>query len=273
MKSTATARGQGSGVGEQHKDRTAMIVQIYEIQTPYEAEACIESGVDHLGSVLLSQENWRVPALKEVIRLSQDAGTKNSLIPLFSEIDSLCRALDYYRPHYIHFCDSLTDKNGLIKDLDALIRFQSDLKEKFPEIGIIRSIPVPRKGTSPGFPSLKIAAAIEPVTDIFLTDTWLGKEPVQGFIGITGKTADWDVVRRLVEQSNIPLILAGGLSPDNVYEAIIEVQPAGADSCTLTNRTDKHGKPVRFRKDFSKVKRFVEEVRRAEKTILHKVKK
>ncbi|MEA2039093.1 MAG: hypothetical protein U9N82_04600, partial [Thermodesulfobacteriota bacterium] len=255
------------------KDRTAMIVQIYEIQTPYEAEACIESGVDHLGSVLLSKENWRVPALKEVIRLSQDAGTKNSLIPLFSEIDSLYRALDYYRPHYIHFCDSLTDQNGLIKDLDAFIRFQSDLKENFPEIGIIRSIPVPRKGTSPGFPSLKIAAAIEPVTDIFLTDTWLGKEPVQGFIGITGKTADWDIVRGLIHQSDIPVILAGGLSPDNVHEAIIKVQPAGADSCTLTNRTDKHGKPVRFRKDFSKVKRFVEEVRRAKKAILHKVKK
>jgi len=250
-----------------------MITQIYEIQTPYEAEACIEAGVEHLGSVLLSKENWRVHALKEGIRLSQDAGTKNSLIPLFREIDSLYRALDYYRPHYIHFCDSLTDQNGRKKDLAPLIQFQSDLKEKFPEIGIIRSIPVPRKGVSPGFPSLKMAQALEPVTEIFLTDTWLGKEPVQGFVGITGKTADWDVVRRLVEQSNIPVILAGGLSPENVYEAIIEVQPAGADSCTLTNLTDKHGKPVRFRKDFSKVKRFMEEVRRAEKDILCKAKK
>jgi len=243
-----------------------MIVQIYEIQTPYEAEACIESGVDHLGSVLLSKENWRIPEIKEVMRESQDAGRKGSLIPLFSEIDSLYRALDYYRPHYIHFCDSLTDPNGCERGLSPFIQIQSDLKEKYPEIGIIRSIPIPRKGVFPGFSSLKMAQVLEPVTDIFLTDTWIENAPVQGFVGITGKTADWDVVRRLVERSNLPVILAGGLSPENVYEATIAVQPAGADSCTLTNRTDKNGKPVRFQKDFRKVKRFVAEVRRAKGT-------
>ena len=32
-----------------------MITQIYEIQTPQEAEKCIELGVDQIGSVLLSQ--------------------------------------------------------------------------------------------------------------------------------------------------------------------------------------------------------------------------
>ena len=32
-----------------------MIIQIYEIQTPSEAERCIELGVDHIGSVILSE--------------------------------------------------------------------------------------------------------------------------------------------------------------------------------------------------------------------------
>ena len=36
-----------------------MITQIYEIQTPQEAEKCIELGVDQIGSVLLSQGDWR----------------------------------------------------------------------------------------------------------------------------------------------------------------------------------------------------------------------
>jgi phosphoribosylanthranilate isomerase len=36
-----------------------MIVQIYEIQDPWQAERCIELGVDHIGSVLLSQNQWR----------------------------------------------------------------------------------------------------------------------------------------------------------------------------------------------------------------------
>jgi phosphoribosylanthranilate isomerase len=55
------------------------------------------------------------------------------------------------------------------------------------------------------------------------------------------------------------------LSPENVYESMRSVRPAGADSCTLTNALDREGKPVRFKKDFDKVAAFVAEVRRAEK--------
>jgi hypothetical protein len=44
----------------------------------------------------------------------------------------------------------------------------------------------------------------------------------------------------------------------------MEVAPAGADSCTQTNKRDKEGDPIRFEKDFEGVKKFVHEVRRAE---------
>ena len=244
-----------------------MIVQIYEIQTPHEAEKCIELGVDHIGSVILSQINWRVQSLKDVMNLSDGTGAKNSLIPLFRHNDTLYRALDYYCPHYVHFCDSLTDDDGREIDLDGFIQSQSGLKDRFPEIDIIRSIPIPKKGSSPLFPTLNIARALAPVSDLFLTDTFLGKEPVKGFIGITGKTVDREMARELVVQSPIPVILAGGLSPENVYKAVMNVLPAGADSCTLTNTVDQEGRPERFKKDFQKVEAFVKEVRRAEKAI------
>ena len=242
-----------------------MIIQIYEIQTPQEAEKCIELGVNHLGSVLLSQDTWRVRELKDVVRLSDGTDMKNSIIPLFRDKDNLFRSLDYYRPHYVHLCHSLTDDEGREKGLEESIQYQRDLKEKFPEIGIIRSIPLPQKGAAPGFPSLTLARKLEQVSDILLMDTWLGKAPVEGYIGITGKTSDWDMARDLVKRSNIPVILAGGLSPQNVYEAISKVFPGGADSCTGTNKRDKNGNSVRFKKDFQKVKQFVEEVRRFEK--------
>lgn len=95
----------------------------------------------------------------------------------------------------------------------------------------------------------------------------MGKEPVEGYIGITGRTLDWDIASQLVKNTELPVILAGGLSPDNVYEAVVKVVPAGADSCTGTNMTDESGRPVRFRKDFHKVKRFISEIRRAEEAL------
>jgi phosphoribosylanthranilate isomerase len=240
-----------------------MIAQIYEIQHPQEAEKCIESGVDHIGSVLLSENTWREPSLKEVFRLTTGTSVRNSLIPLFHDINLLFRALDYYQPHFVHFCETLTTSDGWEINLDALIRFQGVVRQKFPEIGIMRSIPIPQKCVSLPFPTLKIARAFEPVSDVFLTDTWLGKEPVEGYIGITGKTVDWETAEKLVAQSNIPVILAGGLSPDNVYDALVKTAAAGADSCTQTNMVDENEKPVRFKKDFLKVENFVKEVRRA----------
>lgn len=241
-----------------------MIVQIYEIQTPAEAEQCIEAGVDHLGSVLLSEMPWRQPVLKETFSVSQGTDVKNSLISLSQEVDTLHRVLDYYQPDYIHFCENLTDNHGGEMDLDKYVDLQMRLRERYPEVGIIRSIPVPVKDAAPEYPTLKIAERMEKVSDIFLTDTWLEQAPVEGFIGITGRPCNWKRARELVLQSNIPVILAGGLSPDNVFEGLMEVGPAGADSCTQTNKRDKKGNPMRFEKDFERVKRFVQEVRRAE---------
>jgi phosphoribosylanthranilate isomerase len=51
------------------------------------------------------------------------------------------------------------------------------------------------------------------------------------------------------------VILAGGLSPENVEEAIQQVQPWGVDSLTKTNEQLGGGK---FRKDLGRVRLFVE---------------
>jgi len=241
-----------------------VIVQIYEIQTPREVEKCIEAGVDHLGSVILRRDEWRLPLLRETVKLTEGTQHKSSMIPLFRDLDTVFRVLDYYRPDYIHFCDALTDLSGEITGLEKFVEFQEAVKRKFPEIGIIRSIPIPREGDAPDFPSLEIARAFEHTSDLFLTDTWKEDAPVEGFVGITGETVDRETARKLVLQSAIPVILAGGLSPENVHDALMAVPAAGADSCTLTNRMDHEGSPIRFEKDFMKVGDFVKAVREVE---------
>ncbi len=89
-------------------------------------------------------------------------------------------------------------------------------------------------------------------------------QPVAGYVGITGETCDWDIAGALVEASRIPVLLAGGISPENVCEAVRQVRPAGVDSCTKTNARDSQGRPIRFRKDMDRVKRLLAEIPRAE---------
>lgn len=251
-----------------------MITQIYEIQTPAEASAAISAGVDHIGSVVVSTENWKVSSIRETIQLVSKTEAKSSLILLYNQQDLVCESLAYYQPDMVHFCENLVDVDGDVDDsIDVrclrLIDLQQRIRKEFPKIKIMRTIPIPDTMNLSEFPFLEFAKIFEPVSDYFLTDTLLQDtagnkpQPVDGFVGITGKTCDWTAARELVQSSRIPVILAGGLSPENVYEGIRTVRPAGVDSCTLTNAIDGRGMPIRFQKDFERVAKFVAEARRA----------
>lgn len=246
---------------------TKIAVQIYEIQEPGEAEVMIALGVDRIGSVIMTRKDWKVPAIREAISVSQAAGVKHSLIPLFKSRDILFQAIDYYRPDIIHFCESLTDERGRLLPCNGLVTLQKTIKEAYPDLEIMRSVPVAVPQADQSIPTLEIAKCFEGSSDYLLTDTCLVRQPVKGYIGITGMTGDWVIAERLAASSAIPVILAGGLSPENVYEAIMTVRPFGVDSCTGTNLIEESGKPVRFTKDTSRVKTFVEEARRAERDL------
>jgi len=208
-----------------------------------------------------------VPAIRDAISISKGAGVKHSLIPLFDTRGVLFQAIEYYQPDIIHFCGGLTHDDGRMMPCEPLVELQTWIRKRFPEIEVMRSVPVVAPESSQTIPSLEIARYFEAASDYFLIDTSLGSEPVEGYIGITGRTCDWAVARGLAESSPIPVILAGGLSPENIYEAIIAVEPFGVDSCTGTNAVDSNGRPVRFKKDHDKVAAFVQEVRRAERDL------
>ena len=71
-----------------------IIVQIYEIQDPREAALLVEIGVDHIGSVIVSETEWKVPGVKNTIRQVRSAAAKSSLIPLFNSLDAVLYTLD-----------------------------------------------------------------------------------------------------------------------------------------------------------------------------------
>lgn len=249
-----------------------IIVQIYEVQKPSEAEKVMALGVDHIGSVIISQESWKIPCIRDTVHLIQRRDGRSSLIPLFDDLETICFMLDYYKPDIIHFCEAITLENGPGASCNKLVLLQKNIKKRFPEIKIMRSIPIPQPKVPNQGETLDLARMFEAVSDYFLTDTLIAKssgsifdvQPVKGFVGITGKTCNWDVAAQLVQSSHIPVILAGGITPENVFDGIMQVMPAGVDSCTGTNALDSKGRSIRFKKDLEKVKHMVDEVRRAE---------
>jgi phosphoribosylanthranilate isomerase len=51
-----------------------------------------------------------------------------------------------------------------------------------------------------------------------------------GKMGGTGETSDWQVAAEIVRRSPLPVLLAGGISPDNAATALAQVCPAGLDA-------------------------------------------
>jgi phosphoribosylanthranilate isomerase len=61
--------------------------------------------------------------------------------------------------------------------------------------------------------------------DALLTDTY-----VAGSLGGTGKTSDWTVCSQVMSAiAPVPLVLSGGLNPQNVGEAVTRVRPYAVD--------------------------------------------
>ncbi|MFC7073292.1 phosphoribosylanthranilate isomerase [Halovenus rubra] len=58
--------------------------------------------------------------------------------------------------------------------------------------------------------------------------------------GGTGDTHDWERTRQLVDRAETPVLLAGGLTPENVGRAVKTVEPFAVDTATGVERTDGH---------------------------------
>jgi phosphoribosylanthranilate isomerase len=75
--------------------------------------------------------------------------------------------------------------------------------------------------------------------------------------GGTGRTFDWNLAREVAKKR--PVILAGGLSPDNVGRAIDLVQPDAVDVCSGVEI-------FKGKKNHDRMASFIDQVRRARRT-------
>ena len=99
---------------------------------------------------------------------------------------------------------------------------------------------------------LRGEADLATLDDVILAGaTALVDTPARGLYGGAGETGDWSLARRAAEQW--PIILAGGLSPANVAEAVAAVAPRGVDVSS--------GVETERAKDIEKMRVFIERAR------------
>lgn len=99
------------------------------------------------------------------------------------------------------------------------------LRRELPGVRLVQVIHVE------GPAALDQARAVEGFVDALLLDSGRPKATVKE-LGGTGRTHDWSISARIREVISLPVFLAGGLTPDNVAEAVKTVEPFGVDVCS-----------------------------------------
>ncbi|MFF1925101.1 phosphoribosylanthranilate isomerase [Streptomyces sp. NPDC058221] len=216
------------------------LVQVAGIIDAAEADMVIRAGADWIGFAL------RLPSGKDDISESDATSIIKGLqsphagvlISYLTEAEEVSR-----------FCDDL----GVVAVQlhgDVATEELKKLKALRPDLFVLKSLVV-KEGNIDEL--LKLVDDTHPYVDMYITDTF---DPKTGAKGATGLTHDWSVSAELVRRSPKPLMMAGGLNPENVGAAIRAVKPAAVDAHTGLEGSD-------GRKDREKVSVFIAEARRA----------
>jgi phosphoribosylanthranilate isomerase len=221
-----------------------VITQLYTMQSVAEALACVDAGADHVG---ITPPHGGLPG-EVPVRLAAEiveavgSRAKAIVLTVWTDPVAIAELVDATHPTVLHLCPPphLTSP-AAVDAIRALV----------PGVPIMQAVSV-------GGPE-SVAEALEfaKVADYLILDT---NDPNIGGVGASGATHDWRISREIVRTVPVPVILAGGLRPENVAEAIRVVRPWGVDSLTHTNERLADGG---FRKDLDRVRAFIAAARGA----------
>ena len=221
-------------------------IQIAGIIDQEEADMIVDAGVHRLGfpfGLAVHKEDITEEGAARIIHsLKQSASAV--LITYLNKADAI-----------LDFCQRIGTWKVQLHD-DVSIAELIRLKALIPDLIVVKSLIVRDHSLADLESSVFIYS---PYVDAFITDTY---DPITGACGATGKTHDWDISRRLVSISSRPVMLAGGLNPENVRRAITHVRPAGVDAHTGVEGPE-------GRKDPNLVRAFVREALSAFSDLRH----
>ena len=190
-------------------------IKICCIASVDEAAMAVTGGASALGLVSAMPSG---PGSISEERIAEIAATISPAIGSFlltsrQDVDGIIKQQQRCRTNTVQLCDSLTHGT------------HADLKSALPGVSIVQVIHV----TGPE--SVKEALAVAPMVHAILLDSGNTALAVKE-LGGTGRVHNWALSRKIRDQVDVPVFLAGGLTAENVGRAIEAVHPFGVDLCS-----------------------------------------
>lgn len=214
-----------------------MRVKICGIRDCNDAETAVRAGVDAVGFIVgttgIAEDKIDVDSARTIIES----------LPLF-----VSRVLVTHLTDETQIADlavSLRVDTVQIQDFvppESVVR----IRRQLPSCMLIKTVHVVTEAQT-----FQMMHDFEPVVDMLLLDSRTTDR-----LGGTGLVHDWNISEQAVRLARVPVILAGGLTDTNVYDAVSQTRPFGVDVNT--------GVETDGWKDPSKAQKFVSEAHRAE---------
>ncbi len=208
-------------------------VKICCISSIEEAKKAISFGASALGLVASMPSGPGVITDKEIMTISKIVPPSISTFVLTSETSA-----NEIIQHHIR---TLTNTIQIVDKVKE--GTYEKIREALPAIKIVQVIHIIDES------SIEEAIRISQSVDALLLDSGNPNLAIKE-LGGTGRVHNWTLSKRIVEQSKVPVFLAGGLTSENVRQAIEQVQPFGLDLCSGV-RTGKKLDPEKLEKFFN----------------------
>ncbi len=130
-----------------------------------------------------------------------------------TKVDQIVDQVARCRPRTLQLCDAL-DPNDL-----------KTLRRELPDLKLVPVVHVRDRS------ALDQARALEEFADAILLDSGRPQDANRS-LGGTGETHDWSISREIRDALDLPIFLAGGLSPANLTQALEVVRPFAVDVCS-----------------------------------------
>ena len=210
-------------------------VKICCISSENEAQMAIDYGASALGLVAKMPSGPGPISDELILSIAKTIPEHIASFMLTSETS----ADDIIQHHY-------RTQTNTIQIVDALAFGTYDqIKKTLPAIKIVQVIHVIDDS------SVEEALSIAEHVDYLLLDSGNPNAAIKE-LGGTGRTHNWALSKSIVQQSKVPVFLAGGLNAENVQRAIDTVGPYGVDLCSSV-RTNGHLDPKKLEDFFSNV--------------------
>jgi len=218
-----------------------MKVQIYALTSVQDAIDTVNAGADLIGVVAgndgIVVEDCTAETAR-VIFAAVEHRAATIALSLGTDVERIARMVAATRPHILHLAARELPRDAV-----------EAIKSRIGDVKLMMAVLVDGPG------AIDVAREYARLADYLILDSGSSTAPVTG---ATGRPHDWNISARIVAQSPVPVVLAGGLSPENVAEAVRVVRPWAVDSFTRTDRPGQRGV-----KDLEKVRAFAQNARAA----------